>query len=285
MRELSKANAEDVIDFYRNPAPSPTLGATRPSFRGSTPTTPVFAFMTGGAPPMRPRSRQDTFDCELCRELRDAGVSPEPGTEFDTRIHFLEYAHATKLYRVAAPVDAVYSVLSGAVKVVKAETNGDQRIVRVLRPGDIAEVESIPSLAFEHTAIAAGRVRACRIPIAWFRQGVAASVGLQTLVLGHSLAALKETETWLSQLTARAIPARTRTARLLLRLRVDDEGPCLMLSGNEMGSILNIRPETVSRILSDFRREGIVAKGTHGAITQGYLRCNIVALEEISQEN
>jgi len=231
---------------------------------------------------VRPRSGQDAFDCELCRELRDAGVSPEPDTEFDTRIHFLEYAHAEDIYRVAAPVDAVYSVLSGAVKIVKTGPNGDQRIVRVLRPGDIAEVESVSSLAFEHTAIAAGRVRACRIPIAWFRQRVAASVGLQALVLEHSLVALKETESWLSELTARATPVRARTARLLLRLCIDDEGRGLMLSGDETGSILNIRPETVSRVLSDFRREGIVAKGPHGAINQGYLRCDVAALEQIA---
>jgi len=240
--------------------------------------------MTRSAPPVRRRVSRDAFDCELCRELLDASVSLGHGADFDTGIHDCEYEHANHLYRATTPVDAVYSILSGTVKVVRTGSAGEQRIVRVLRSGDVAEVESISSLAFEHTAIAAGRVRACRIPIAWFRRGVAGPGRMQLLLLQQSLAALKEAETWFSQLTARAIPVCTRTAQLLLHLRVDAADRILRLSVGEMGAILNIRPETVSRVLSDFGRRGIVAKERGSVTDQLYFRGNIVALEKLAQE-
>lgn len=258
------------------------LVTTRPSFRGPAPTTPHDQERAAGA--LRRVSR-DVFYCQLCRELLDASVLLEQGADFDTRIHCIEYAHATDLYRVGAPVDAVYSVLAGTVKVVQPGPAGEQRIVRVLRAGDVAEVESIFSPAFEHTAIAAGRVRACRIPIAWFRKGVAGSTRMQMQLLQHSLAALKDAEKWLSQLTARTTPVRMRTARMLLRLRVDARNRILRLRGGEMGAILNVRPETVSRVLSDFCYRGIIVKEPNGVVTQGYFRCNIAALEKIAREN
>jgi len=239
--------------------------------------------MTRTAPQVRRRASRNAFDCTLCRELLDAGVSPEQGADFDTGIYDYEYEHASNLYRVAAPVDAVHSILAGTVKIVKAEPTGNQRIVRVLRTGDIAEVECISSPTFEHTAIAAGSVHACRIPIAWFRQGLAGSVRMQMLLLQQSLAALKETETWFSRLTARATPIRTRTAQLLLRLRIDAGDRILRFNVDEMGAILNIRPETVSRVLSDFGRLGIVAKERGSVTAQLYFRGNIAALEKFAQ--
>jgi CRP-like cAMP-binding protein len=240
--------------------------------------------MTRTAPPVSCRASCNSFDCELCRELLDAGVSLEQGADFDTGIHECEYDHASGLYRIAAPVDAVYSILAGTVKIVKVGPAGEQRIVRLLRSGDIAEVESISSLTFEHTAIAAGKVRACRIPIAWFRIGLAGTGRMQTLLLQQSLAALKETETWFSRLTARTTPVRTRTAQLLLRLRVDAGDRILRFSVDEMGAILNVRPETVSRVLSDFGRRGIVAKESGSVTAQLYFRGNIAALEKFAQE-
>jgi len=233
---------------------------------------------------VRRRASRDAFDCALCRELLDWGVSLEHGADFDTGIHDYEYEHASDLYRVAAPVDAVYSILAGTVKIVKPGPAGEQRIVRVLKTGDVAEIESIFSDAFEHTAIAVGKVRACRIPIAWLRKFVAGSGRIQMRLLQKSLTDLREAETWLSQLTGGATPARTRMARLMLRLRVDAGDRIHRYSIDDMGDIMGITPETVSRIISEFCRQGIVARTGSSIAAERYFRGDIAALERIAQE-
>jgi len=70
-----------------------------------------------------------------------------------------------------------------------------------------------------------------------------------------------------------------------LRLRADDtEDLILRLSGDEMGTILDISPETVRRVLSDFCHHGIITKERGSVATQRYLRGNITALENFAQE-
>jgi hypothetical protein len=88
---------------------------------------------------------------------------------------------------------------------------------------------------------------------------------------------------WFSQLTGRATPARTRMARLMLRLRVDSGDRILRLSGDEMGAVVGVTLVTVSRIISEIARQGIGAKdGSRVPVTR-HFRGDIAALEKIAQ--
>jgi CRP-like cAMP-binding protein len=154
----------------------------------------------------------------------------------------------------------------------------------VLKKGDVAGIESAFGDHYEHTAIAVGDVRACRVPISHFRNFVSTHGSLQMRLLQTSQATLRETESWLSELTAGNLPARTRMARLLLRLRVTDGEDRIHRFGVEdMAAILGIAAETVSRVVSDLVREGILVKGGKSFATR-YFRGDIPALEKIALE-
>jgi CRP/FNR family transcriptional regulator len=58
----------------------------------------------------------------------------------------------------------VYCVRGGAVKMVHIEPSGVARIVRVLKLGDVAGLESVFREKYDYSAIAVDTVRACRIP-------------------------------------------------------------------------------------------------------------------------
>jgi len=238
--------------------------------------------MSNTSPPTQGAGFGDCLDCELYGEVLGENVSLGHGVDSGARIH--DYQYGGVLYQAAAPVDAVYFIRSGIVKMVKAGPAGEQRIVRVLKTGDIAEIESIISDTFEHTAIAVGTVRACRIPVELFRKHVAGSAQIQLRVLQKSLTDLREAESWFSQLTGNAASARTRMARLLLCLRVDAGDRIHRLGIADMAAIVGINPVTVSRIISEFRRQEFLSKGGLHATAQRYFRANVAALENIARE-
>lgn len=235
-------------------------------------------------PTIRCQGRSNCFDCTLRHEMVCSEVTLDELIDFHTGIEDFDYGHGAALFNMGAPTEGVYCIRHGAVKMVKYDPAGGQRIIRVLRKGDVAGIESAFGERYEHTAVAVGDVRACRVPIDYFRSFVAKHGNLQMRLLQTSQATLRETESWLSELTVGNLPARTRMARLLLRLRVTDDGERIHRFGVEdMAAILGIAAETVSRVISDFVREGILVKGGKSFATR-YFRGDLPALEKISRE-
>jgi CRP/FNR family transcriptional regulator len=236
-------------------------------------------------PTVRCQGRSNCFDCTLRHEMVCSEVTLDELIDFHTGIEDFDYGHGAALFTLGTPTEGVYCVRHGAVKMVKQDPSGGQRIVRVLKRGDVAGIESAFSDRYEHTAIAVGEVRACRVPIEYFRNFVATHGNLQMRLLRTSQDTLRETESWLSELTVGSLPARTRMARLLLRLRVTDDGDRIHRFGIEdMAAILGIAQETVSRAISDFVREGILVKGGKTFATR-YFRGDLPALEKIARED
>lgn len=233
-------------------------------------------------PPVPDAGHQACLDRELYGEVLGADISLEYPVESSPCIH--DFKYGSLLYRADASVDAVYHIRSGIVKMVRFEPTGGQRIVRVLKAGDVAEIESIISDVFEHTAIAVDNVSACRIPIESFRRHVVSSGQVQWQALKQSLANLREAETWLSQLTGNKTSARARMARLLLCLRVGADERIHRIGIEDMAAIVGITAATVSRIVSEFRRNGMISDGGNRASAQRYFRGNVAALEQIARE-
>ncbi|MFA7270539.1 MAG: Crp/Fnr family transcriptional regulator [Sterolibacterium sp.] len=251
----------------------------RSSSSAAAATAAVFPGKNKTAPKIR--SHGKCFACELLL----AEVSPEQRPDFDALVHDRDFAHANVLYRVTAPIDAVYFIQKGAVKLVKAGSDTEQRIVRVLNAGDVAGIESVFSHAYAHTAIALGDVTVCSIPVAWLRKFAAESGRTQMWLLQKSLTALNDVETWLAQLAGGSTPARTRMARLMLQLRTGDGDYIHRLAIKEMGAIVGLAPETVCRIISEFDRHGFVVKDSSRTVfSQRYFHGNIPALKKIAHE-
>ena len=177
----------------------------------------------------------------------------------------------------------MYCVRGGAVKMVHHEPSGLARIVRVLKLGDVAGLESVFREKYNYSAIAVDTVRACRIPMSYFRKFIESHGDLQMRLIRSSQAALDEAENWLAQIVGGTTPARTRMARLLLKLRTGNSDRIIRFSGEDMAAILGITFETVSRVTSEFGRLGILQK-VYGGKNNSYFRGDIAALEKIALE-
>ncbi|MCB1736287.1 MAG: Crp/Fnr family transcriptional regulator [Gammaproteobacteria bacterium] len=196
--------------------------------------------------------------CDACA-IRHLALFSDLAHEDFHRIHLpidefsLERGQA--LYHRGDTVASVFTVRSGLIKLVQHLPNGDFRIVRVLRQGDVAGLERLNDRPAEHDAIAMDRVELCRIPL-----GVVQTLRDDTPRLHRQLIerwqrALADADTWLTELSTG--PARTRVARLLLHFEAAAGGADFFLPTREdMGAMLGITTESTSKVTAEFKRQG-----------------------------
>ncbi|MCL4746267.1 MAG: Crp/Fnr family transcriptional regulator [Burkholderiaceae bacterium] len=175
----------------------------------------------------------------------------------DQPIHDLQFEPQETLFEEGAPGAFLFTVRSGIVKLVRFQSDGTQRIVRLLTSGDVAGLETSAGAHFDSTAIALTRVSACRIPRAVIDRLEAASPRLHTQLLRKWHDALKQSSDFIAELATGN--ARQRLARLLLQLAQDDPAQRMMLPSREdVGAMLGVTTETASRAVAAFRREGLL---------------------------
>jgi len=141
------------------------------------------------------------------------------------------------------------------VKLNRLRQNGDQRIMRILRPGDVAGLEAMVANRYEYDAIAIDAVLACRISIEVIKRLDIESPRLHQKLLERWHQTLVEADEWMAELTSGS--ARTRLAKLLLKMRHPTQPELSTLfSRDDIGSMLCMTMETASRTINAFQREG-----------------------------
>ena len=187
----------------------------------------------------------------------------------------LRFAVGEPLYRPADPPEHVYTVREGLIKLVRYLPEGRQRIVRLLRQGDLAGMEALLGRAYEHSAWVLEAVSVCRIPVAVVRRLADETPRLHQQLMARWQRALSEADAWLTELSTG--PARERVARLLLRLAdATTDKTCQIPSREDMGAMLAISTETASRIIAELKRGGRIQE-----LENNRIRTDIQALSEI----
>lgn len=206
----------------------------------------------------------DCMDCGLHEMMVCADIEAERVATFQSAVAPLTIRRGEMLFQADMPAARVYFIRSGFIKMVKYSSNGGQRIVRVIEGGGVAGMETLFSPTFENTAIAMGEVVACSIPAANFRRMIDDNPALQRRLLEHAHLALRQAETWLSELAGGNAKTRERMARLLLCLRDNGSNRIHRFSLEDIGAILGTCVETVCRMLTQFKREGLLTKDSAG---------------------
>lgn len=201
-----------------------------------------------------------TADCRRCG-IRDMVLFADLHDEDFNLIHApiddLEFQTGQPLVRMNETATSLYSLRSGMVKLVRNTVDGRQRIVRVLRAGDIIGLEALMSPAYDSDAIALSPVRACRIPLQVVQRLDRETPRLHRRLLQKWHQSLKEAEDWLADLNFGN--ARQRVAGLILKMRsAHDSAVSTLFSREDMGAMLDLKLETVSRTLNAFVREGVI---------------------------
>lgn len=212
-----------------------------------------------------------------------ADVSLEDLQAFHIPINDFVFDAGATIYNMNDPANAVYCVRHGAIKLMRYDASGNQRIVRLLKKNDVVGLESVFSGEQQHTAMALTEAHLCRIPIAHFRDFINNHPGLQLRLFEKSQEALRDADNWLSELVSNTVPAKVRLARLLLQLQIGDSDRVHRLGLTDFGGILGITPETVSRLLTELGDKEVLIKTGRGPNGRNY-QADIPALIAIARE-
>jgi CRP/FNR family transcriptional regulator, anaerobic regulatory protein len=200
----------------------------------------------------------DLARCHSCSVRESAlcsGMTDEEFGHVTISIEDIKYSAGATLFRQGDNGQYIFSLRQGMVKLNRIRQNGNQRIMRILRPGDVGGLEAMVSSQYEYDAVALDPVLVCRIPVKVIKQLDVESPRLHGKLLERWHKTLNEADEWMAELTAGT--ARERMAKLLLKMR-NPEYPELttLFSRDDIGSMLCMTMETASRTINAFQREG-----------------------------
>lgn len=222
--------------------------------------------------------RADCENCAIRERVLFSGISNEDLDEVLFTIDHLFYPPHAVLYQTGETGKSLFTIRRGIVKLVHYLPNGNQRIVRLLRPGSVAGLELVVGQNYRHTAVALDGTEVCRIPMAAIEQ-----LGIHHPQLSRQMAlrweqGLNEADRFITELSTGT--AESRVAHLLLFLQHDSaDGSCMVLSREDMGAMLGITTETASRVMAEFKRRGITRE-----ISPHRCHCDTPQLRKIADE-
>jgi CRP-like cAMP-binding protein len=224
-------------------------------------------------------------DCKHCSIRSMMLFSGLPDRAFGKTLGPIDnfaYAPGTALYDAQQQGAAIFSIRRGLVKLLHLGPDGSQRILRLLGAGSVAGLELLDGHeTYSHSAVAVNRLDVCRIPVSTIAALEKEFPDLSRQSRHRVQEQLDRADEWI--LTMGTGPARHRIAHLLLflsRCSADANGDIELLAGEDMAAIVGTSIETVSRIIADLKRRGLL----HRVATHLY-RCDTVALQSMTRES
>lgn len=168
----------------------------------------------------------------------------------------------TMLFREGGEASSVYAIRQGIVKLVRHLPNGRARIVGLHGPGAVLGLPAGQGggPANPHSAITLGHVDARYWPAAHMRRLRTERPQRYIELLETLYGQVRQADLWITEFSTGRI--RSRVARLILFLAQIQEGPAAgeveLLTCQDMGEILGVTPESVSRIVAEMKRTDLL---------------------------
>ena len=201
-----------------------------------------------------------TSDCRRCG-IRDMVLFADLNEQDFNLIHApiddLVYQSGHSLYGESDKAIGVFTLRKGLVKLVRVTADGRERVVRVLFPGDVVGLEALATGHFDSQAVALSEVSVCRIPLDVIHQLGANSPRLHRKLMEKWQSALKQADDWLAELNFGS--ARQRVLHFIHKMyEVADDGTATLFGRDDMGAMMDLKLETVSREVTALVRAGVM---------------------------
>lgn len=169
----------------------------------------------------------------------------------------LSYRSGQTLFQQGQQATGVFTIRSGVLKLSRVSADGRQRVLRVHKPGDLIGLEALTTRRYDSDAVCVTDASLCRIPTDVIHRLSDQSSRLREGLLRKWHDTLREADDWLAAVNFG--PARQRLAHLVLKMRHRDEPDRVTLfSREDMGAMMDLKHETVSRELSALVRAGVL---------------------------
>lgn len=232
-------------------------------------------------------------DTKALNELNHLGIDPRIFQQDSVAAKLLgifknakrgSYEPQDIIYHEGAEADTAFILGKGMVKLLSYLPNGRARIVRLHGPGSIIGISGILEPEYAHTAVAVNQVQVLKVPVSFIKETKQNDPEMFLDISEKWHQYLREADVWITQFSTGSI--RSRVARLIVFLsyleQETDSDYVQLLTGEEMASILGVTPESVSRVIADFKRQNILQPAGNGQ-HELYKR-NATLLREYSED-
>jgi CRP-like cAMP-binding protein len=187
------------------------------------------------------------------------------------------------LFSEASPADRLFALHSGLVKIVRSLESGKERIVRIVFPGAVFGFEALTSGAHSASAVTMQKSEICSVSREEFVDHLRVNPEFALNVVRLLADEITHLSNAISNMSFK--DARRRVATLLCSLLsadAKDKGGNAVLRlpflCQEIGEMLELSPETVSRTWSALERDGVIKKHGRKIVVQ-----DAEALEKAAQ--
>ena len=212
----------------------------------------------------KPQTQVSCSDCRLRELCLPRGLSDGPLEAFSAAV----FAHrrlrsGQALFRAGEAFDSVYLVRSGFVKTLVLLEDGREQVTGLQMPGDMLGMDGLASGRHVSDAIAVDNTEICVVP--YERLETLSQQAREVQRHLHRMFAKEIVREQRMMLLLGSMNAEERVSAFLLnlseRLTARGYSPShfvLRLTREDIGSLLGMKLETVSRIFSKFQKAGLI---------------------------
>lgn len=162
------------------------------------------------------------------------------------------------------PLDYLYIVHQGRVKIYQLFESGKEQLLRILEPGEfMGEMALFTRKDMDSYAEAMEKTEICAIHRDDMQELMKSFPTIAIKILEQFSNRLDQTEKLVGELSAKDVEMRTATYLVELAEKKDNFEIVLPMSKNELASYLGTTRETISRRLSTFQTKGWIEQKGH----------------------
>jgi CRP-like cAMP-binding protein len=175
------------------------------------------------------------------------------------------YRPGQPVYHQGDKPSALYSVRQGIIKLSQVSPDGTLRIVRLVGPGAVIGLEALLDSHYQHVAEPLAAADLCRLPTATVRQLSTEQPQLYRKLMLQWQEQVNSADSHLLQLSTGTIRARMLNLLRILSSLCEKGGTDFVLPGNlDCAALVAARVESVSRVIAEFKRRGLLARTADG---------------------
>jgi CRP-like cAMP-binding protein len=175
-----------------------------------------------------------------------------------------QYRAGQTIFAEGSRAAGLYCVHEGRVKITKSGGDGKEQIMRLVRPGDVLGYRAlIAGSAHATSAIALSDCTICLIPKHVVSPQLSSNPLFSSAMLQLLAANLGATSERMLHLAYKPVRERLAEALLLLQRTYHPAGAAgqpftIAISREDLGALMGTTKETTTRMLSEFKQEGLL---------------------------
>ncbi len=190
-----------------------------------------------------------------------ADLRPERLANIPFRPLITRYKAGETIYQQGERADALFTVRGGVIKIIRSLPDGRNHLLYLETTGALIGWDSFLEEHYSQSAIAVADAEVCRLPERDLNRLRHADLELDNAILRRWITSLRRAEDRMVDLSTRK--GNEKLAAFLLdwcATAPPGDWVDLPLTRGELGEMLGLTVETISRFLADWRKRGIISE-------------------------